>query len=73
MEIVPTSQTVDMCDDPATVFRRKKDTSMGVGLTMLRDGKADAMVSAGSTGALLTGDPHRPSASGASVGRPWPR
>ena len=36
-----------MCDDPATVFRRKKDTSMGVGLTMLRDGRADAMVSAG--------------------------
>ena len=53
--IVPTSQTVDMCDDPATVFRRKKDTSMGVGLTMLREGKADALVSAGSTGALLTG------------------
>ena len=26
VEIVPTSQTVDMCDDPATVFRRKKDT-----------------------------------------------
>jgi len=46
---------VEMCDDPATVFRRKKDTSMGVGLTMLRDGRADAMVSAGSTGALLTG------------------
>lgn len=55
VEILPTSQTVDMCDDPATVFRRKKDTSMGVGLTMLREGKADALVSAGSTGALLTG------------------
>ena len=55
MEIVPTTQTVDMCDDPATVFRRKKDTSMGVGLTMLREGKGDALVSAGSTGALLTG------------------
>ena len=55
VEIVPTSQTVDMCDDPATVFRRKKDTSMGVGLTMLREGKADALVSAGSTGALLSG------------------
>ena len=55
VEIVPTTQTVDMCDDPATVFRRKKDTSMGVGLTMLREGKGDALVSAGSTGALLTG------------------
>lgn len=55
MEIVHTAETVTMEDDPSTVFRRKKDTSMGVGLTMLRDGKGDAMVSAGSTGALLTG------------------
>ena len=30
MEIAASSQTVEMCDDPATVFRRKKDTSMGV-------------------------------------------
>lgn len=55
MEIISTSQTAEMCDDPATVFRRKKDTSMGVGLTMLREGQGDALVSAGSTGALLTG------------------
>lgn len=55
VEIANATQTVEMCDDPATVFRHKKDTSMGVGLTMLRDGKADALVSAGSTGALLTG------------------
>lgn len=40
---------------PSKVFRHKKDTSMGVGLTLLRDGKADALVSAGSTGALLAG------------------
>ena len=53
--IHPTTETVDMCDDPATVFRRKKDTSMGAALTMLRDGEGDAVVSAGSTGALLTG------------------
>lgn len=55
VEIANATQTVEMCDDPATVFRHKKDTSMGVGLTMLRDGKADALASAGSTGALLTG------------------
>ena len=53
--IHPTTETVDMCDDPATVFRRKKDTSMGAALTLLRDGAGDAAVSAGSTGALLTG------------------
>ena len=51
----PTTETVEMCDDPSKVFRHKKDTSMGVGLTLLRDGKADALVSAGSTGALLAG------------------
>ena len=53
--VIPTTETVEMCDDPATVFRRKKDTSMGVGLTLLKNGGGDAMVSAGSTGALLTG------------------
>ena len=55
MEIVHTTETVEMCDDPSKVFRHKKDTSMGVGLTLLRDGKGDAFISAGSTGALLTG------------------
>ncbi|MBO4854149.1 MAG: phosphate acyltransferase PlsX [Oscillospiraceae bacterium] len=55
MEIVHTTQTVEMCDDPATVFRRKKDSSMGVALQLLHEGKGDAVVSAGSTGALLTG------------------
>lgn len=55
VEIIATTETVEMCDDPSTVFRRKKDSSMGVGLTMLRDGKGDAFISAGSTGALLTG------------------
>ena len=53
--IHPTTEAVEMCDDPATVFRRKKDTSMGAALTLLRDGEGDAAVSAGSTGALLTG------------------
>lgn len=53
--IHPTTETVEMCDDPATVFRRKKDSSMGVALTLLRDGEGDAAISAGSTGALLTG------------------
>ena len=43
--IIPTTETVEMCDDPATVFRRKKDTSMGVGLTLLKNGGGDAMVS----------------------------
>lgn len=55
IEIAAASEVVDMEDDPATVIRQKKDSSMAVGLRMLREGAADAMVSAGSTGALLSG------------------
>ncbi len=42
-------------DDPVSAIRRKKDSSMVVGLQLLKDGKADAMVSAGNTGALFSG------------------
>ena len=48
-------EVVEICDDPATAFKRKKDSSLTVGLTMLRDGEGDGFVSAGSTGALLSG------------------
>lgn len=46
---------IDMEDAPLTVVRQKKDSSMSVGLRMLADGKGDAFVSAGNTGALVTG------------------
>ena len=49
------SEVIEMTDDPAMAFKRKKDSSMTVGLTMLRDGGGDAFISAGSTGALLSG------------------
>jgi len=55
IEIVDAREVVTMEDDPSTATRRKKDSSMTVALTMLRDGQGDAVVSAGSTGALLTG------------------
>jgi len=55
VEITHASEVIGMEDDPATAVRLKKDSSMAVGLRMLRDGEADAMVSAGSTGALLSG------------------
>ena len=55
IEIVHASDVVDMHDDPANVCRKKKDSSMVVGLRMLSEGQADAMISAGSTGALLSG------------------
>ena len=54
MEIVHASEVVEMCDNPATAFREKKDSSLTVGLTMLKNGQGDAFVSAGSTGALLS-------------------
>ena len=54
-EIVHTTEVITMEDDPSTATRRKKDSSMAVALKMLADGKGDAVVSAGSTGALLTG------------------
>ena len=55
IEIVNATEIVTMEDDPSTATRRKKDSSMTVVLNLLRDGKGDAVVSAGSTGALLTG------------------
>ena len=55
VEIVNATEVVDMCDDPATAFKRKKNSSLTVGLTMLKNGEGDAFVSAGSTGALLAG------------------
>lgn len=55
VEIANATEVVEMEDDPTTVTREKADSSMTVGLKLLRDGGADAMVSAGSTGALLSG------------------
>ena len=55
VQIVHAPDVVDMHDDPANVCRKKKDSSMVVGLRLLSEGQADAMISAGSTGALLSG------------------
>ena len=48
-------EVVDMHDDPANVIRKKKNSSMVVGLRMLAQEEGDAFISAGSTGALLSG------------------
>ena len=48
-------EVVDMHDDPANVIRKKKNSSMVIGLRMLAEGEGDAFISAGSTGALLSG------------------
>lgn len=53
--VVHAGETIEMCDEPTSAIRRKKDSSMAVGLRMLAAGEGDAFVSAGSTGALLAG------------------
>jgi glycerol-3-phosphate acyltransferase PlsX len=52
VEIVPTTEVVAMFDPPASV-RTKKDSSIVISAELVRDGKADAMVSAGNTGAAM--------------------
>lgn len=54
-EILNCTETIDMHDDPVKAVRHKKDSSLVKGLTMLKNGEADAFVSAGSTGALHVG------------------
>ncbi len=55
MEICHADDVVDMHDDPGSVIHKRKNSSMIMGLKMLAEGKGEAFVSAGSTGALLTG------------------
>ena len=55
MEIANADDVVDMHDDPGSVIHKRKNSSMVIGLKMLAEGQGDAFISAGSTGALLTG------------------
>ena len=55
VETANAEDVVDMHDDPGSVIHKRKNSSMVVGLKMLSQGQGDAFVSAGSTGALLTG------------------
>jgi len=53
LSLVPASQAIGMDEPPVQAVRRKTDSSIVVGLELVRDGGADAFVSAGSTGAVL--------------------
>ncbi len=55
IEIVHTTQIITNDEKPVAAIRRKTDSSMVVALNMVKNKEADAMVSAGSTGALLSG------------------
>lgn len=54
VEIAHAQQVIEVEDNPATAFREKKDSSLTVALNFLREGAGDAVVSAGSTGAILS-------------------
>ncbi|HEX2951709.1 MAG TPA: phosphate acyltransferase PlsX [Armatimonadota bacterium] len=49
------SQVIDMCDAPGAAIRQKRDSSIAVGMRLVRDGKAQAIISAGNSGAMMAG------------------
>lgn len=53
VEIVPSSQVVGMDEHPRDALRKKKDSSMRVAIDLVKEGRADACVSSGNTGALM--------------------
>lgn len=55
MEIVHASEVIETAEPPVMAIRKKKDSSIVVGMNMVKNGEADAFVSAGSSGAILVG------------------
>lgn len=53
--VVNATEVIEMAEPPVNAVRRKKDSSIVVGMKLVKEGKADAFVSAGSTGAVLVG------------------
>jgi glycerol-3-phosphate acyltransferase PlsX len=52
IEIVPASETVEMGEAPSEAIR-KRDSSIAVGMRLVKEGKADALLSGGNTGAVM--------------------
>lgn len=55
ISIVNATEIITMEDDPSSATRKKNDSSMAIALRLLHEGEGDACISAGSTGALLSG------------------
>ena len=55
LKIYNASDTIEMEDIPTVAIKHKKDSSMVVGFSLLKEGKGDVFISAGNSGALLTG------------------
>lgn len=54
LSIVHASELIGMGEEPATAYKEKRDASITVATRLVKDGKADAVISAGSTGAQMT-------------------
>lgn len=55
VEIEHASEVIDPSEPPATAIRKKKDSSIAVAYRLIKEGKADALVSPGNTGAVVAG------------------
>ena len=55
IEIVNATEVIETAEPPVNAIRRKKDSSIVVGMKLVKEGQADAFVSAGSSGAVLVG------------------
>lgn len=55
IQIVSASQTIETEEPPVNAIRKKKDSSIVVAMNLVKEGEADAFVSAGSSGAILVG------------------
>lgn len=53
VEVVPARQVIEMDEHPAMALREKKDSSITVGCDLVKSGRADAIVTAGHTGAAM--------------------
>ncbi len=53
VEVFHASQTIDMDEPPALAIRRKKDSSISRSMDLVKEGRAEAMISAGNTGAVV--------------------
>jgi glycerol-3-phosphate acyltransferase PlsX len=59
LQIRNATEVVEMSEAPADALRKKKNSSMRVAINLVKEGAAEAVVSAGNTGALMACDPRR--------------
>ncbi len=55
ISVVHASEVVEMCESPANAIRKKKDSSIRVGMNLVASGEASSFVSAGNSGAVMAG------------------